>query len=90
MQLSVEFLKKLNTFFFNYLLQGTGLITALLKVSSWLVYGYPGAASFRSSMYQLLTVDELVHNARIFFERVDHFPKPQFKSSESFMMSGHG
>jgi len=62
----------------------------LRKFASWLVYGYPGAASFRSSMYQLLTVDELVHNARIFFERVDHFPKPQFKSSESFMMSGHG
>ena len=65
-------------------------IIYLRKFSSWLVYGYPGAASFRSSMYQLLTVDELVHNARIFFERVDHFPKPQFKSSESFMMSGHG
>jgi hypothetical protein len=32
----------------------------------------------------------LVYIARIFFERVDHFPKPQFKSSESFMMSGHG
>jgi len=65
-------------------------IIYLRKFASWLVYGYPGAASFRSSMYQLLTVDELVHNARIFFERVDHFPKPQFKSSESFMMSGHG
>ena len=65
-------------------------IISLRKFASWLVYGYPGAASFRSSMYQLLTVDELVHNARIFFERVDHFPKPQFKSSESFMMSGHG
>ena len=65
-------------------------IINLRKFASWLVYGYPGAASFRSSMYQLLTVDELVHNARIFFERVDHFPKPQFKSSESFMMSGHG
>ena len=65
-------------------------IIYLRKFASWLVYGYPGAASFRSSMYQLLTVDELVRNARIFFERVDHFPKPQFKSSESFMMSGHG
>ena len=65
-------------------------VISLRKFASWLVYGYPGAASFRSSMYQLLTVDELVHNARIFFERVDHFPKPQFKSSESFMMSGHG
>jgi len=65
-------------------------IIYLRKFASWLVYGYPGAASFRSSMYQLLTVDELVHNAQIFFERVDHFPKPQFKSSESFMMSGHG
>jgi len=65
-------------------------LISLRKFALWLVYGYPGAASFRSSMYQLLTVDELVHNARIFFERVDHFPKPQFKSSESFMMSGHG
>jgi tRNA-dihydrouridine synthase B len=65
-------------------------IIYLRKFASWLVYGYPGAASFRSSMYQLLTVDELVYIARIFFERVDHFPKPQFKSSESFMMSGHG
>ena len=62
----------------------------LRKFASWLVYGYPGAASFRSSMYHLLTIDELLQSARIFFERVAHLPKPKFKSSESFMASGHG
>ena len=62
----------------------------LRKFASWLVYGYPGAASFRNSMYHFLTTDELIQSARIFFERVAHLPKPKFKSSESFMASGHG
>jgi len=62
----------------------------LRKFTSWLVYGYPGAAAFRSSLYHLLTIDELIQSARIFFERVDHLPKPKFESSESFMASGHG
>jgi tRNA-dihydrouridine synthase len=65
-------------------------IIFLRKFASWLVYGYPGAAGFRSSMYQLLTINELVQNAHIFFERVSHLPKPKFESSESFMASGHG
>jgi tRNA-dihydrouridine synthase len=62
----------------------------LRKFASWLVYGYPGAASFRNSMYHLLTIDELIQSALIFFERVAHLPKPKFKSSESFMANGHG
>jgi len=62
----------------------------LRKFASWLVYGYPGSASFRSSMYHLLTIDELLQSARIFFERVAYLPKPKFKSSESFMANGHG
>jgi len=62
----------------------------LRKFASWLVYGYPGAAAFRSSMYHLITVDELTQSARIFFERVSHLPQPKFESSEVFMASGHG
>jgi len=65
-------------------------LTYLRKFASWLVYGYPGAASFRNSMYHLLTIDELTQSARFFFERVAHLPKPKFQSSESFMASGHG
>jgi tRNA-dihydrouridine synthase B len=65
-------------------------IIFLRKFASWLVYGYPGAAVFRSSMYHLLTINELVQNAHIFFERVSHLPKPKFESSEIFMASGHG
>ena len=65
-------------------------LISLRKFSSWLVYGYPGAAAFRSSMYHLLTIDELIQSARIFFNRVAHLPQPKFKSSESFMASGHG
>ncbi len=60
------------------------------KFASWLVYGYPGAAAFRSSLYHLLTIDDLIQSVRIFFERVAHLPKPKFESSESFMASGHG
>jgi tRNA-dihydrouridine synthase B len=62
----------------------------LRKFASWLVYGYPGAAAFRSSLYHLLTIDELIQSAHIFFEGVSHLPKPKFESSESFMASGHG
>ncbi|MCL0044970.1 tRNA dihydrouridine synthase DusB [Nitrospinaceae bacterium] len=65
-------------------------LICLRKFASWLVYGYPGAASFRSSMYHLLTIDELLQSARIFFKRVAHLPKPKFKFSESFMANGHG
>ena len=65
-------------------------IIFLRKFASWLVYGYPGAAGFRSSMYHLLTISELVQNAHNFFERVSHLPKPKFESSEIFMASGHG
>ena len=62
----------------------------LRKFASWLVYGYPRAASFRSAMFHLLTVDELTQSARIFFEKVAHLPQPKFESSESFMTNGHG
>ena len=65
-------------------------LISLRKFSSWLVYGYPGAAAFRSSMYHLLTIDELIQSACIFFDRVAHLPQPKFESSESFMASGHG
>ncbi len=65
-------------------------IIFLRKLASWLVYGYPGAAAFRSSIYHFLTIDELILSARIFFERVAHLPKPKFEPSENFMASGHG
>ena len=76
------------------LLRGTydlrNTIISLRKFASWLVYGYPGSAAFRSAMYNLRTTDELIQNARIFFERVAHLPQPKFEPSESFMASGHG
>lgn len=65
-------------------------LISLRKFASWLAYGYPGAAAFRSNMYQFLTIDELIQNACIFFDRVAHLPQPKFESSESFMASGHG
>jgi len=65
-------------------------LISLRKFASWLVYGYPGSAAFRSAMYHLLTIDELIQSARVFFERVAHLPQPKFEPSESFMASGHG
>ena len=65
-------------------------LISLRKFTSWLVYGYPGAAAFRSAMYHLFTIDELIQSTRVFFERVAHLPQPKFEPSESFMASGHG
>jgi len=65
-------------------------LTSLRKFTSWLVYGYPGSAAFRSTMYHLLTIDELIQSAREFFEKVAQLPQPRFQPSENFMMSGHG
>ncbi|KMP11386.1 transcriptional regulator [Candidatus Nitromaritima sp. SCGC AAA799-A02] len=62
----------------------------LRKFASWLAYGYPGAAAFRGGMYRLLTVDTVMQNARGFFAKVAHLPRPQFSDSELFMTSGHG
>ena len=65
-------------------------LISLRKFASWLVYGYPGAAAFRSTIYRLLTIDELMQSAHVFFGRVAHLPQPQFEPSENFMASGHG
>ena len=65
-------------------------LISLRKFTSWLVYGYPGAAAFRSAMYHLFTIDELVQSAHDFFERVMHLPQSKFGPSEKFMASGHG
>ena len=65
-------------------------LISLRKFISWLVYGYPGAAAFRSAMYHLFTIEELVQSAHDFFERVVHLPQSKFGPSEKFMASGHG
>ena len=65
-------------------------LISLRKFTSWLVYGYPGAAAFRSAMYHLFTIEELVQSAHDFFERVVHLPQSKFGPSEKFMTSGHG
>ena len=65
-------------------------LISLRKFISWLVYGYPGAAAFRSAMYHLFTIEELVQSAHDFFERVVHLPQSKFGPSEKFMTSGHG
>jgi len=67
-------------------------ITLLLirKFSTWLAFGYPDAAAFRRSMFQLSTVQEVLDCAQEFFLKARHLPQPKFAPEEAFMMGGHG
>jgi tRNA-dihydrouridine synthase B len=67
-------------------------ITLLLirKFSTWLAFGYPDAAAFRRSMFELCTVEEVLDCAEAFFLKAAHLPPPEFKEEEAFMMGGHG
>jgi tRNA-dihydrouridine synthase B len=62
----------------------------LRKFCTWLAFGYPCAASFRRSMFQLTTVKEVLDCSEAFFQNVAHLPPPRFEEAEAFMMGGHG
>jgi tRNA-dihydrouridine synthase B len=62
----------------------------LRKFCTWLAFGYPGAAVFRRSMFQLTTVQDVLDCAALFFQNVVHLPPPRFEEAEAFMMGGHG
>ncbi len=72
----------------NYDLRSTLIL--LRKFSSWLVFGYPGAAKFRKNMFECNTASEVMQQAENFFNQVSKFPIPAFEDSEEFMMGGHG
>ncbi len=62
----------------------------LRKFSTWLAFGYPGAAAFRREVFLIPTPDEVVAFAAAFFEARAHLPAPRFDESEAFLMGGHG
>ena len=62
----------------------------LRKLSSWLAFGYAGAARFRKNMFECHTASEVMQQAENFFNQVAHIPPPCFEDSEAFMMGGHG
>jgi len=72
----------------NYDLRSTLIL--LRKFSSWLVFGYPGAAKFRRNMFECHTASEVMQQAENFFGQVAKLPVPAFEDSEQFMMGGHG
>lgn len=61
----------------------------LRKFAAWYSSGYPGAAQFRKSVFQIQSTDELVLAAYEFFNRVDQM-EPEDTSQEAFLMGGHG
>jgi len=86
---SFELLTKyLNSLRENYDLRST--LIMLRKFSSWLVFGYPGAAKFRRNIFECNTASEVMQQAENFFNQVAHLPSPVFEDSEAFMMGGHG
>jgi tRNA-dihydrouridine synthase B len=62
----------------------------LRKLSSWLAFGYSGAAKFRKNLFDCHTASEVMQQAEIFFSQVSHLPSPCFDDNEAFMMGGHG
>ena len=72
----------------NYDLRST--LIMLRKFSSWLAFGYPGAAKFRRNMFECHTTCEVMQQAESFFIQVAKLPVPAFEDSEEFMMGGHG
>ncbi len=61
----------------------------LRKFAAWYSSGYPGAAQFRKSVFQIQSTDELMLAAYEFFNRVDQM-EPENTSQEAFLMGGHG
>ncbi len=65
-------------------------LLAVRKLAVWMAYGYPGAAAFRGTMFQLPTVAQVMATAESFFNSVATLPLPRFDEAEAFMMGGHG
>lgn len=61
----------------------------LRKFAAWYSSGYPGAAQFRKSVFQIQATDDLMLAAYEFFNRVDQM-EPEDTSQEAFLMGGHG
>jgi len=66
------------------------ILILLRKFSSWLAFGYPGAAKFRKNMFECYSAAEVMQQAENFFSQVAHLPTPRFEDNEAFMMGGHG
>jgi tRNA-dihydrouridine synthase B len=66
------------------------VVLMLRKFSVWMASGYPGAAGFRGSIFQMTTARETLALAEEFFEKVAELPNPKFEESEDFMMGGDG
>ena len=62
----------------------------LRKFSTWLAYGYPGAAAFRKAMFESNSLSDVMRVAEDFFHQTSSLPPPRFEDSEAFMMGGHG
>ena len=84
-ELLSRYLEKLRRFYDTRI-----TLILLRKFSTWLAFGYPGAAAFRRSMFQLSTVKEVWECAEKFFQNAAHLPPPRFDEEEAFMMGGHG
>ena len=63
---------------------------ALRKFAVWMAYGYPGAAAFRGSLFQIPSANDVLDRAEEFFDKAASLPTPKFSDSEAFMMGGHG
>jgi len=86
---SIELLNRyLNGLRENY--DTRSILILLRKFSSWLAFGYPGAAKFRKNMFECYSAAEVMQQAENFFNQVARLPTPCFEDSEAFMMGGHG
>lgn len=61
----------------------------LKKFASWFSTGYPGAAAFRKSIFQLKDNDEVLSHALSFFSSIADIEQED-TSDEDFLMGGHG
>ena len=66
------------------------MVLMLRKFAVWMASGYPGAANFRRSIFQITSACEALEMAEEFFDIVSGLPTPKFEESEAFMMGGHG
>ena len=64
------------------------MLILLRKFSTWLAFGYPGAAKFRKRMFECNTATEVIQQAEEFF--TEDLSPPCFHDDEVFMMGGHG
>lgn len=61
----------------------------LKKFAAWFATGYPGAAQFRKSIFQIKSTDEITRIAVDYFGTINPIEQKD-TSSEAFLMGGHG